>query len=54
VDVGLDEAGADAVDTHAVERDLVGQADGQGVDPSLRRGVVDVLPGGRRAASVAA
>ena len=45
VDVGLDQAGADAEHADALLGDLVGQSGGERVDRGLARGVVDVLAG---------
>ena len=50
VDVGVDDAGADAVDADAFAGDLARQADGERVDRRLRRGVVDVFARRARAA----
>src|SRR5690348_5889966 len=43
VDLGVDQAGADAVDAHAFGTKLLGEADGHGVDGALGGGVVDIF-----------
>jgi hypothetical protein len=45
VELGPDDAGRHAVDPDAVGGDLLGQADGHGVDGGLGRRIVDVLAG---------
>ena len=42
VDFGIDQAGPNAGDANAFARDFMAEADGEGIDRALGRGIVDI------------